>query len=105
MDSSDELVPVRDGHGFVLEVSDLEAAGLQALLKSSGIEAVPTRITGYPTLPGRLLVRGAQVAEATRIIAEALASGPTAADEAERAGEAAGDQPPEDAGHGSAGVF
>lgn len=105
MSSLDDLVPVMDGKGFVLEVSDMEAAGLQSLLESSGIEAVLSPFTGYGTLPGRLLVQAAQADDAARIIAEALASGPAAAEEAERAGEAAGDRPPEDLGKGLPGVF
>lgn len=100
-----DLVPVRDDAGYVLEVSDLEAAALKSLLESSGIAAVLSPFTAYGTLPGRLLVPAFQAGEAARIIAEALASGPAAAEQAERAGEAAGDQPPEDAGVGSPGVF
>jgi len=105
MGPKEGLVPVRDSKGFVLEVSDMEAAGLQSLLESSGIEAVHSPFTGYGTVPGRLLVPAAQAEEACRIIAEALAVGPAAAEEAEQAGEKAGDQPPEDAGNGSPGVF
>jgi len=105
MSSMDDLVPVRDNRGFVLEVSDMEAAALKSLLESSGIEAVLSPFTAYGTLPGRLLVPASQAEEAARIIAQAPESGAAAAEEAERAGEAAGDRPPEDFGQGLPGVF
>lgn len=99
------LVPVRDRAGYVLEVSDMEAAALRSLLESSGIEAVLSPFTAYGSLAGRLLVPASQAGEAVRIIEEALKSGPAAAEQAELAGEAAGDQPPEDLGTGLPGVF
>jgi hypothetical protein len=84
---------------------EMKAAALQSLLVSNGITAVLSPFTAYTFMPGRLLVPASQADEAARIIAQALASGPAAAEEAERAGEAAGDQPPEDAGKGLPGVF
>ncbi len=100
-----DLIPLRNAAGYVVEVSDMEAAALRALLESSGITAVFSPFTAYGTLPGRLLVPASQTGEAAKIIAEALASGPAAAEQAELAGEAAGDRPPEDAGKGLPGVF
>ena len=105
MGSPDELVPVKDPQGLVLQMPEMEATALQSLLVSNGITAVLSPFTAYTFMPGRLLVPAAQADEAARIIAEALASGPAAAEEAEQAGEAAGDQPPEDAGQGTPGVF
>jgi hypothetical protein len=98
-----DLVPVRDGAGFVLALPEVEARALQSLLQSCGITAVLSPFTAYTFMPGRLLVPASQVEEAARIIAEAPGAG--CAEEAERAGEAAGDQPPEDFGKGLPGVF
>ena len=94
---------IRDGAGLVLEMPEMEARALQSLLVSCGIPAVLSPFTAYTFMPGRLLVPASQAEEAARIIAEA--PGAASAEEAERAGEAAGDQPPEDAGKGLPGVF
>lgn len=105
MSSLDDLVPVRDGEGLVLEMPEMDARALQSLLESCGITAVLSPFTAYTFMPGRLLVPASQAEEAARIIAQAPESGAASAEEAERAGEAAGDQPPEDAGKGLPGVF
>jgi hypothetical protein len=56
-------------------------------------------------LPFRLLVSSADAESAGQVIAEALAGGAAAADEAELEGEAAGDKPPDDSGSGWAGFL
>ena len=62
----------------------------------------PNRIQ---VLPFRLLVSSADAESAGQVIAEALAGGAAAADEAELEGEAAGDKPPDDSGSGWAGFL
>jgi len=100
-----DLVPVRGPIGLALELPETEATALQSLLESNGIEAILSPFTDVGLLPVRLLVPASQAEEAARIIAEALESGAASAEEAELAGEAAGDQSPEDAGRGLPGVF
>ncbi len=56
-------------------------------------------------MPFRLLVSSDDAEEAGRVIAEAIAGGAEAAEEAERAGEVTGDTPPEDADSGTPGLF
>lgn len=100
-----DLVPVRGPMGLALELPEIEAAALQNVLEWGGIEAIRSPFTDVGLLPVRLLVPASQAEEAARIIAEALESGAASAEEAELAGEVAGDQSPEDAGKGLPGVF
>jgi hypothetical protein len=99
-----QLVPVME-NGIPLGVPLIVATGLQSLLLGHGIEAMVSGFRSEPVLPFRLLVSSADAEEAGRVIAEALAGGAAAADEAELEGEAAGDRPPQDAGSGRDGLF
>jgi hypothetical protein len=92
-------------NGVPLGVPLLVATGLQSLLRGHGIEAVVSGYRAEPVLPFRLLVSSADADQAGRVIAEALAGGAAAAEEAELDGEAAGDQPPNDAGSGRPGFL
>jgi hypothetical protein len=93
------------GDGVPLQLSQVEALGLQSLLASERIEAVVSGYWAEPVIPFRILVSSARAEEAARIIAEARAGGEAAAIEAELAGEAAGDVPPDDVHCGREGVF
>lgn len=99
-----ELVPVME-NGVPLGVPMIVATGLQSLLQANGIEAIVSGFRAEPVLPFRLLVAAADAERAGQVIAEARAGGEAAADEAEMAGEATGDEPPQDAGSGRAGFL
>jgi hypothetical protein len=77
-----------------LELTELECVGLKPLLESNGIDALITGPTPLPNLPWQILVPDDQVSDALRVIREARLAGPSAAAEAEAAGEAQGDRPP-----------
>jgi hypothetical protein len=95
-----KLVPVMDD-GVPLGVPMIVATSLQSLLRSEGIEAIVSGYRAEPVLPFRLLVSSADAERASAVIADARADGGAAADEAELAGEAAGDLPPDDLNPGS----
>jgi len=99
-----KLVPVMDG-GVPLGVPMIVATGLQSLLQANGIEAFVSGFRAEPVLPFRLLVAAADAERASAVIAEARAGGAAAADEAESAGETAGDLPPDDLNFGSRGLL
>jgi len=99
-----QLVPVMES-GRPLEAPLIVATGLQSVLRGHGIEAIVSGYRAEPVLPFRLLVSSAHAESAGQVIAEALAGGAAAADEAELAGEAAGDRPPTDAGSGRPGFL
>jgi hypothetical protein len=99
-----DLLPVlADGHP--LGLPQMEALILQSLLSAEGISAEVSGYWAEPVLPFRLLVSSAVVEQASRLVAEARAGCATAADEAELAGEAAGDVAPEGADRGMPGLF
>lgn len=87
-----QLVPVME-NGVPLGVPLLVATGLQSLLRGYGIEAVVSGFRAEPVLPFRLLVSSDDAEQAGKVIAEALAGGAAAADEAELTGEAHEDLP------------
>ena len=98
------LVAVME-NGRPLEAPLIVATGLQSVLRGHGIEAIVSGFRTEPVLPFRLLVSSADAERAGEVIAEALAGGAAAADEAELEGEATGDRPPTDAGSGRPGFF
>jgi hypothetical protein len=103
-----EKVPLVGEDGEPLKISGLaEAEVVQALLAANGIDSevcLPSR--SIQQLPENLVLVPAEFAvAAARIIAEARADGEVAADEAELAGEAAGDLPPDDVNSGSRGLL
>jgi len=100
----EQLVPVMES-GRPLEAPLIFATGLQSVLRGHGIEAIVSGYRAEPVLPFRLLVSSADAEIAGQVIAEALAGGAAAADEAELEGEAAGDKPPDDSGSGWAGFL
>lgn len=85
-----ELVPVIEDDGTPVEFTEMEALELQNLLQANGIEAVISGAEMMPNLPYRLQVPAGQAQEAARVIAEARAAGPAAAEAAEQEGEAQG---------------
>jgi len=62
--------------------AEVEADMIHGILESNGIASTLIR-TPYPALGFYVQVPGAMVEEARRLIAEALAAGPEAADQAE----------------------
>ena len=67
--------------------SEMEAQQIKSLLESNGLEAVLVANGQLPILPDEVRVAREHLTQAKRLIAEALAAGPAAADEAEAAGE------------------
>jgi hypothetical protein len=68
-------------------VEEMEAFAIKGLLEANGIEAIMVNPGTLPNLSAQVLVAEELAAEAQRIIAEARAAGPAAAEEAERASE------------------
>lgn len=63
--------------------TEAEALTVKGLLDSAGIPAVIVADARWPNLPEHVRAPRAQASEARRVIAEALAAGPQAAEEAE----------------------
>ena len=99
-----ELVPVME-NVVPLGVPLIVATGLQSFLLSNGIEAMISGFRAEPVLPFRLLVASTDAERAGILIAEARVGGAAAADEAEFAGEAEGDLPPDDVDPTSSGLL
>jgi hypothetical protein len=70
--------------------AEQEALAIHSLLEASGIPSVVVGPTVIPSLEFRVEVERGQLEEARRVIEEARAAGPEAADEAEAASEDAG---------------
>lgn len=68
--------------------TESEALNVKGVLEANGLAAEIVGDTRYPNLPQHVRVPRTQVNEARRLIAEALAAGPSAAEEAEAQGEA-----------------
>jgi hypothetical protein len=84
-DSEDlDLVTVFDSDKHT---SQMEAQFIRGILEAGGVPAVIVGNTALPYLPFEVRVPKARLEEAERLIAEAQASGPQAAEEAERASE------------------
>lgn len=83
--SSDlDLVTVFDSNGLTAEMETME---IQAILEANGIPAVTVSTSMIPSLPYEVRVPKEHAEQALILIAEAQAAGPSAADEAEQAGE------------------
>ena len=67
--------------------AEMEALDVKALLEADGIEAVLVGDSRFPNLPEEVRVPREQAEQAKRLIQEALAAGPEAAESAEAAGE------------------
>ena len=67
--------------------SEMEAQQVKSLLESNGLEAVLVADARWPNLPDEVRVAREHLTQAKRLIADALAAGPAAADEAESASE------------------
>jgi len=63
--------------------AESEAMTVQGLLESNGIEALTVGDARWPNLPEQVRVPRDRVTEAKRLIANALATGPAGAEEAE----------------------
>jgi hypothetical protein len=64
--------------------AEMEAVGIQSVLAAAGIDTIINGFSQVPTVPFEVLVTRENAARAKQVIAEALASGPRAAEEAER---------------------
>lgn len=64
--------------------AELEAIGIQSLLSAAGIRAIVNGFSQIPSVPFEVLVTREDVSKAKQVLAEALASGSDAAEEAER---------------------
>jgi len=80
-----DLVPVFEGNPSSTEEFEVET--VKGLLEANGITAIVSGDAIYPNLSTEVLVARENEARAREIIAEALAAGPKAAEEAERATE------------------
>ncbi len=69
--------------------AEMEAVGVRTVLDANQISAVLASPGPYPNLPFLVKVPRNQIDEARRVLAEAREAGPLAAEEAERATEAA----------------
>ena len=87
--------PVRESHNFEPEPiwsgmgpsAEMEAIGIQSVLAAAGIDAIINGSAQIPSMEFEVLVAQENAAKAKQVLAEALASGSEAAEEAERAGE------------------
>ena len=83
--SSDlDLVTVFEADGITAE---MESMGIQSIQEANGIAAVTVGASVIPSLPFEVRVPKADLERALILIAEAQAAGPSAAEEAEQAGE------------------
>jgi hypothetical protein len=76
-------------------LAEMEGLAIQGILEANGI---PFTVSGNSTLPVTefgINVPKSRLEEAQRLLVEAQAAGPAAAEEAEREGEKAGDTPDE----------
>lgn len=89
----DEVEEVDDAHELDLETifhsegantAELEANSVRNVLEAAGIAAVLVGDSVLPNLPFEVRVAREHAARAREVVAEALASGPAAAEEAER---------------------
>jgi hypothetical protein len=78
------MVTVFTSSGFE---GEMEANNIQKLLESNGVTSVVVGSTIIPSLEYQVQAPSAQAEEAKRLIEEAQAGGPEAADEAEAASE------------------
>lgn len=85
MDSPTDLVPAfsSDNHD-----AEMEALAMHSLLEANGIESTVAGSATIPTMEFQVLVDRAHLEEAQRVIADARAAGPEAAEEAEAEEEA-----------------
>lgn len=67
--------------------AEMEAMEVQGILESSGFPTVLVASGPFPSLPFEVRVPSARADEAARVIAEFQATGPAAAEEAEKASE------------------
>ncbi len=67
--------------------AEMEAINVQDVLLSAGIEAILNGSSALPSLQFEVLVAHENAARARQVLADAIAAGPQAAEEAERAGE------------------
>ena len=67
--------------------AEMEALAIQGLLQANGIQAVVVGASQIPSLEFQVRVSAAALPEAQRLLEEARAAGPDAAEAAERASE------------------
>lgn len=87
VDDSEELDLETIYHSEGNPTAEIEAVGIKNVLESNGIAAVIVGDSMLPNLAFEVRVAREQVERAQALLAEARASGPAAAYEAERAGE------------------
>jgi aryl-alcohol dehydrogenase-like predicted oxidoreductase len=71
--------------------AEMEAMALHSLLEANGIESAIVGTSTLPAVEFQVQVPRGQLAEAERVMQEAAAAGPSAADEAEAEGEGPGE--------------
>lgn len=76
--------------------AEVEAMGIKNVLEANGVAAVIVGDSVLPNFPFEVRVAREQAERAKALVEEARAAGPAAADEAELAGERAGDLAPEE---------
>jgi hypothetical protein len=87
--------PPPESHEFDTEViwtgmgpsAEMEATGIRSVLSAAGIESIVNGFAQIPSVPFEVLVARQDSARAKQVLAEALASGSAAAEEAERESE------------------
>jgi hypothetical protein len=82
-DESDLLDPVTVFRSTAGTATDSEAVTVKGLLDAAGVPAFLAADARFPNLPEHVQVPRSRAAEARRVIAEALAEGPQAAEEEE----------------------
>lgn len=95
MDHDDEALSANASHDLDLitvfraagSTAQMEALSVQNVLEANGIEAFLIADARLPNLPAEVRVAKEYAAEAEKLLAEALAAGPSAAEEAETAEE------------------
>jgi hypothetical protein len=74
-------------------LAEMESLAIQGILEANGIPFIVSGNASLPVLEFGISVPQSRLEEARRVLAEAQAAGPAAAEEAEREGEAAGVTP------------
>lgn len=83
-----DLVILANYHG---PQAEMEARAVESVLRAAGIESVVEGAVGFSSVPFEVSVPRNQVEAAQKVLAEALAAGPAAAEQAEAELEASSD--------------
>ncbi len=83
-----DLVILANYHG---PQAEMEVRAVESVLRAAGIESVVEGAVGFSSVPFEVSVARNQVEAAKKVLAEALAAGPAAAEQAEAELEVSGD--------------